>query len=349
MRILTFAEAIKEALDIELGRDPSVYLMGLGVPDPKGVFGTTLDLQRKHGEDRVLDMPTAENGMTGIAIGSAIVGKRPILTHQRLDFALLTMEQIVNQAAKWNYMFGGKANVPLVIRLIIGRGWGQGPQHSQNIQSWFTHVPGLKVVMPTSPHDAKGLMIASIRDNNPVIFLEHRWLHNINGDVPEGDYTVELEKCKIVEEGNDITILTNGYMTLESIKAREYLLEHGINAEIIDVRTLAPLDMETIFTSVKKTGRVITATGDWKSWGYGSEVISRICEELFSDLKSPPARVALPDLPTPTSHALSQHYYPKANKIANVVGKMFNKNINIKEERASTELDVPDKSFTGPF
>jgi len=349
MPVITYAQAINEALDIALATDPSVYLIGLGVPDPRGVFGTTLNLQEKHGAERVLDMPTSENGMTGIAIGSAIVGKRPILTHQRLDFAMLTIEQLVNQAANWNYMFGGQTNVPLVIRVMVGRGWGQGPQHSQNIQSWFAHVPGLKVVMPTTPHDAKGLLLASIRDNNPVIFIEHRWLHNITGEVPEKDYQVPLGKARVVEMGADITLVSTGYMTLECIRAREYLLEHGVEAEIIDVRSLSPFDRETVFESVKKTGRIITINGDWKSWGYGSEVIAQVSEELFSCLKCPPRRISLPDLPTPTSHALAQHYYPRAGSIAQLAGEMLGKQIEVVDDKSSTQLDVPDKSFVGPF
>src|SRR5258708_18997424 len=191
--IQKFHEALLDATDICVARDPNVYLMGLGVPDPKGIFGTTLGLQQKYGPKRVLDMPVSENGMTGVALGSALVGMRPILTHQRLDFALLAMEQMVNQAAKWHYTFGGELKVPMVIRLIIGRGWGQGPQHSQSLHAWFAHVPGLKVVMPATPADAKGLFIASVEDNNPVIFIDHRWLHNITGQVPKGHYTVPIE------------------------------------------------------------------------------------------------------------------------------------------------------------
>src|SRR5438445_2013324 len=202
-RILKFHEALREAADLCLSRDPRVYLIGLGVPDPKGIFGTTLGLQQKFGAQRVLDMPTSENGITGVAIGSAIAGMRPILTHQRLDFALLAIEQMVNQAAKWHYMFGGRMKVPLVIRLILGRGWGQGPQHSQSLHAWFAHVPGLKVVMPATPHDAKGLLIASVQDNNPVVFLEYRWLHGITDHVPAEPYRVELGQARVVTSGRD--------------------------------------------------------------------------------------------------------------------------------------------------
>jgi len=229
-RKLRYCQAVNEAIDQCMAKDPNVYIMGLGVPDPKGVFGTTLGLQEKYGSSRVMDMPTAENGMTGIAIGSALVGMRPIMVHQRIDFFLLAMEQLVNQAAKWHYTFGGKSSVPLVVRLIIGRGWGQGPQHSQSLQAWFAHVPGLKVVMPTTAYDAKGLLISSIEDNNPIVFLEHRWLHNMVDYVPEETYRVELGKCKIMRAGTDITIAALSYMSVEALKAAEHLKKFGIDA-----------------------------------------------------------------------------------------------------------------------
>ena len=227
-RELKFFEALREATDLCMSRDPNVYVMGLGVPDPKGIFGTTLGLEKKYGSNRVLDMPASESAMTGAAMGSALVGLRPILTHQRLDFVMYAMDQIVNHAAKWHYMFGGRAKIPLVIRLVVGRGWGQGAQHSQSLQAWFAHVPGLKVVMPATAHDAKGLLIASVEDDNPVIFIEHRWLHNISGPVPEGIYRVPLGQAKVVREGTDLTIAALSYMTLESVRAAEMLAKEGI-------------------------------------------------------------------------------------------------------------------------
>ena len=229
-RQLKFFEAIREATDQAMERDPAVYIVGLGVPDPKGIFGTTLGLQEKYGTTRVQDMPLSENAMTGVALGSALVGMRPIITHQRVDFALVAMEQMVNQAAKWHYMFGGKAKVPMVVRMIIGRGWGQGPQHSQSLQAWFAHIPGLKVVMPTTAHDAKGLLAAAIEDNNPVVFIEHRWLHNISDEVPEEYYTVPLGSARVMREGNDVTIVGTSYMALEAVRAAEHLRAHDVFA-----------------------------------------------------------------------------------------------------------------------
>ena len=232
-RELKYFQAIHEATDLCLWRDPSVYVIGLGATDPKGIFGTTLGLEQKY-PGRVLDMPCAENGMTGIALGSALVGMRPIMLHQRIDFAVLAMEQLVNQAAKWHYMFGGGASVPMVVRLLVGRGWGQGPQHSQSLQAWFAHVPGLKVVLPSTPQDAKGLLIAAVEDNNPVVFIEHRWLHNISGPVPEGVYRVPLGKARLLRRGRDVTLAAVSHMTLEAHRAAETLAKEGIEAEVVD-------------------------------------------------------------------------------------------------------------------
>ena len=333
-------------------RDPSVYVMGLGVPDPKGVFGTTLGLEKKYGSSRVLDMPTAENGMTGVALGSALVGMRPVMVHQRIDFALLAMDQIVNQAAKWHSMFGGKVKVPLVIRMVVGRGWGQGPQHSQSLQAWFAHVPGLKVVMPATPHDAKGLLIASIEDDDPVIFIEHRWLHNTFGEVPEGFYRVPLGSARVVRPGKDLTFVATSYMVLESLQAAEILGRAGVQAEVVDVRTLRPLDKDLILDSVEKTGNVIIADTGWKTCGFGAEVSAVISEEVFDKLKNPPRRVGMLDQPVPTSQALSPRWYPRAADLVGLACEMLRvpkENLKVQREPAALPLDIPDASFSGPF
>ena len=350
-RELKFSQAINEAIDLCMAKDPAVYVMGLGVPDPKGIFGTTLGLQQKYGVSRVMDMPTSENGMTGVAIGSALVGMRPIMTHQRIDFALLAIEQIVNQASNWHYMFGGKMGVPLVIRMIIGRGWGQGPQHSQSLQAWFAHVPGLKVVMPSTPYDAKGLLIASVEDNNPVVFLEHRWLYDVAGKVPEGVYRVPLGQARVVKQGCDVTIVSTSYMTLEACRAAEVLADDDVKAEVIDVRTLKPLDKTLILESVKKTGRLIVADTGWKTVGFAAEVVAMVSEELMHELKSAPQRIASPDSPTPSSSALARHYYPRAVHIEAAARRMVGINTDkiALDEKTSVEFDAPDMSFTGPF
>ncbi|MFA4915043.1 MAG: alpha-ketoacid dehydrogenase subunit beta [Syntrophales bacterium] len=351
-RELNYAQAILEATDQCMAEDPSVYIMGLGVTDPKGVFGTTLGLKDKHGAKRVLDMPVAENGMTGIAIGSALIGMRPIMTHQRIDFMLLSFDQIINNAAKWHYMFGGKMKVPLTIRLIIGRGWGQGPQHSQSLQAIFTHIPGLKVVMPFTPYDAKGLLVSAIRDNNPVIFIEHRWLYNVTGIVPEEIYAVPLGKARNLKEGKDITIVSSSHMVLETMKAADYLERDSITAEVIDIRTLKPLDNETIINSVEKTGRLLVVDGACHTSGFAAEIIATVTEKAFGYLKSSPQRLTLPDLPTPTSPALANLYYPRTIDIINMARSTFNLPDKTEEElgiKHDQPLDVPDKTFTGPF
>ena len=350
-RQLKFFEAIREAQDLCMAKDPAVYLMGLGVPDPKGIFGTTLGLQEKYGARRVLDTPLSENAMTGVATGSALAGMRPILTHQRLDFALIAMEQMVNQAAKWHYMFGGRSRVPLVVRMIIGRGWGQGPQHSQSLQAWFAHIPGLRVVMPATAHDAKGLLIASIEDDNPVVFLEHRWLHGVSDHVPEGLYRVPLGKARVVRAGGDVTIVASSYMLLESLRAADTLAQAGIQAEVIDLRSLRPLDDAAILESVRKTGRLVVADTGGKAFGVSAEILALVTERAFADLKAAPQRVASPDFPAPTSPALSDGYYPRAGHIAAAVLGMFGRqpSSSLFDVPEGRRLDQPDPSFTGPF
>ena len=355
-RELKYNEAILEATDQAMQMDPSIYLMGLGVPDPKGIFGTLTGMAEKYGPNRVMDMPTSENAMTGIAIGSAMAGMRPIMTHQRVDFFRLALDQLINNAAKWHYMFGKKMSVPLVIRLIIGRGWGQGPQHSQSLQSFFAHIPGLKVVMPASPYDAKGLLISAIEDNNPVVFLEHRWLHEVFGPVPEEYYKVPLGKAKIVQEGSDVTLVACSHMVLESYRAACLLQDEGISVEIIDVRSLKPFDKETILASLKKTGRLIVADPDWKFAGFGAEIIATLVEEGISMFKCTPVRIGFPDRLCPTSWTLSNHFYPTAKHIALEILKMLEKPVRarslleeILKHTIGEPLDVPNKEFTGPF
>ncbi len=351
-REIKFAEAVLEATDQCLAEDPSVYLMGLGVPDPKGVFGTTLGLQEKHGPRRVMDMPTSENAMTGVAVGSAIAGMRPIMVHQRVDFFLLAFDQIINHASKWHYMSAGKTRVPMVVRLIIGRGWGQGPQHSQSLESVFAHFPGLKVLMPATPGDAKGLLVAAVRDDNPVVFLEHRWLHGVFGPVPEEPYAVPIGKARIARPGTDVTLVAAGYMTLESLQAARMLEEDGVSAEVVDLRTLRPLDAGAVLASAEKTGRLVAVDNGWRSFGFGAEIVALAAEKLFGALKAAPARVSPPDVPIPSAWGLSNHYYPTAAHIADAaLGMMGKKPRHRAARRADLDKpqDTPNKAFTGPF
>lgn len=350
-RQLKFFQAIQEGIDVSLAHDSRVYVMGLGVPDPIGVFGTTKGLIEKYGSKRIFDMPISENGMTGIALGSALVGMRPIMTHMRLEFAIPAMDQICNQAAKWHYMFGGQAKAPMVLRMLVGRGWGQGPQHSQSLHNWFAHIPGLKVVMPATPYDAKGLMIASVEDDNPVIFIEHRWLYNIHGPVPEGRYVVPIGEPHLLRQGKDVTIVGSSYTTLDAARAAEQLATEGIDAEVIDLRTIAPLNDAMILESVKKTGRLIVCDQGTMTGGFAAEIVTRATEACFAELKAAPIRITLPDTPTPTTRALSNYYYPTINHVIAAAQKLMGKPAidpwaGILPEH---KLDVPDSSFTGPF
>ena len=351
MSSITFSKAINEALSMALEMDESVICYGLGVPDPKGVFGTTVGLQEKFGDQRVFDMPVSENALTGIAIGASMNGIRPVMTHQRLDFFLLAMDQLVNNAAKWHYMFGSQTPVPITIRLIIGRGWGQGPTHSQNLQAIFAHIPGLKVVMPTMAADAKGLLLSSIFDNNPVIFLEHRWLHNFAGEVPDGDHRVPIGEAKVLKPGSDITLVSMSYMTIEALHAVELLKAEGISCELIDLRTIKPLDWDTVLASVKRTGRLLALDTGVATGSVAGEILARVSMNCFQHLKGAPMRLAVPDFPTPTSRALTKGFYVRSEHIIDKVSEMLGLGIIGEDlvDRGSVPHDVPGEWFKGPF
>jgi pyruvate dehydrogenase E1 component beta subunit len=345
-----YAAAINEALHLAMQIDESVICYGLGVTDPKAVFGTTEKLEARFGPKRVFDTPTSENAMTGIAIGAALNGIKSVVTHQRVDFFLLAMDQLVNGAAKWYYMFGGQNSVPITIRLIIGRGWGQGPTHSQNLQAWFSHIPGLKVVMPTTPEDAKGLLLSAIFDPNPVIFLEHRWLHNAVGEVPQGDFRIPIGKAKLVKTGIDITLVAMSYMTIEALHAANYLQQKGISCEVVDLRSIKPLDWDMVVESVNKTGRLLVLDSGFTTGSVAGEIIARITIEHFKALKSAPARLAMPDVPEPTSFALTKGFYITAADVAKKVLEMLGKNNQIKVDLSEPiPHDIPGNWFKGPF
>jgi pyruvate dehydrogenase E1 component beta subunit len=351
MAEMTFTQAINDALHVAMAADPDVITYGLGAGDPKEVFGTTRGLRARFGDDRVFDMPTAENAMTGIGIGAALYGLRPVLAHQRLDFALLSLDQIINNAAKWHFMFGGRRSVPMTIRMVLGRGWGQGPTHSQNLQAMFAHVPGLKVVMPSSAADAKGLLLSSIFDPNPVIFLEHRWLHNLKGEVPAGDYRLPLGTCNLLSEGGDATIVSSSLMTVETQHALAHLSGHGIACDHIDLRTLSPIDWDSIRQSVRRTGRLLVTDSGSTTGSIAGEIIARVSQDCWSDLRSAPVRLAMPDFPEATSPALTEHYHVRAEHIASSIAKMTGHQIDSGElvRRRVNPHDVPGTWFTGPF
>jgi pyruvate/2-oxoglutarate/acetoin dehydrogenase E1 component len=347
--MINAAQAINEALHLAMEQDSRVLCLGLGVDDPKAIFNTTAGLQERFGAERVFDTPTSENGMTGIAIGAALAGARPVMCHQRLDFFLLALDQLVNNAAKWNYTFGRP--VPLTIRLIMGRGWGQGPTHSQNLQAWFAHVPGLKVVMPSTAADAKGLLLASIFDDDPVVFLEHRWLHFAQGEVPEGDVRVPLGRALVRRAGDAVTIVAASYMVVEALHACRAFEAVGIECELIDLRTVKPLDWPTVFASVRRTGRLLALDSGAASGSLAGEIIARVAMECWSSLKSAPERLALPDCPEPTSYGLTRQFYPGAEQIVARIGAMLGIDRLPLEHLPPRHAhhDVPGAWFSGPF
>ena len=299
--VLTQVQAIKSALDLCMEKYADVILIGEGVPGPNGIFGTTSGLIDKYGPDRVFDMPLSENGMTGVCIGAALSGLRPVLIHQRIEFSLLAMDQLINNAAKWKYVFANQASVPLVIRMIAGTGSGEGAIDIHNLQNLFAHIAGLKVVMPTTPYDAKGMLISAIEDSNPVIFIEHRCLHDRQGSVPDDVYRVALDKAKVIREGTDITIATFSYMSSEAVHAAERLAEHGIEAEVLDMRSLRPLDIDTVKRSLAKTGRLLVADVGHLTNSIATELIGGIIETGFDSLKAAPVRFNARAFPSPTS------------------------------------------------
>jgi pyruvate dehydrogenase E1 component beta subunit len=350
-RQIRYQDAIREAQAQILAADPRAYIIGLGAPGPTGIFGTTKDLQREFGVDRVFDMPSSENAMTGVALGTSLLGRRPIVVHMRVDFALLSMEPLVNQIAKWHYMYGGHMVAPLTIRMIIGRGWGQGPQHSQSLQAWLAHIPGLKVVMPTTAHDVKGMLIAAVADDAPVIVMEHRWLYGVTGVVPEEMYEVPLDQAAVVRSGKDVTLAATSYMTLESLRAADMLSQIGVEADVIDLRSLTPIDLPTLSASIARTGRIVVSDTGHSLFGVCAEVLALVAESCFSQLKSAPRRVGLPHAPTPTSPALADLYYPRALDIARAAAEMLGAAHRLPPEILGEHKwkDTPDPSFTGPY
>ncbi len=319
----SYRDAILEATRSCMETDENVFVLGEGVDDVGGVFGTTQGLIDIFGPERVIDSPLAENGITGVAMGAALAGMRPLLVHMRVDFLPLSLDQIANHAAKWSYMFGGNASVPLTIRAITGRGWGSAAQHSQSLQAIFAHFPGLKVVMPATPYDAKGLLISSLYDNNPVLYLEHRWLYDMTGPLPAEMYRVPIGKANLIREGKDVTIIAISQMVGMAMEAAEDLGADGIECEVIDLRTIKPLDIELIRSSVQKTGRLVVADTAWKEFGVSAEILALALEDrdTFNALKGPAIRVALPDVPTPASHVLEEVFYHGPEDIISAVKK----------------------------
>lgn len=322
-RTLCYGLAINEAMHQMMEADSSVFLIGQGVKSPWYVGNTTQGLLERFGEDRVIDTPVSENGITGAAVGAAIAGMKPVVVHPRIDFMMYAMDPIINEAANWFYMNGGRANVPVVFWGIINRRGEQAAQHSQAFHALFAHIPGLKVVMPATAHDAKGLMVAAIQDPNPVVFVDERLLYGIEGPVPQEIYNVEIGKGCLLKKGKDVTIVAVSLMVHEAVKAAQELISDGINAEVIDLRTIKPLDRELITHSVNKTGRLIVVDVGWQSFGISGEIAALVAEASFGALKAPILRIALPDCPAPASVILENGYYPSARDIVQAVRRIM--------------------------
>ncbi len=321
MAKMKFWQALNQALKMEMERDENVFVLGEDVALYGGTFKVTEGLVEKYGTMRVLDTPIAENSYVGLAVGAALTGLRPVAEVMSIDFASLAMDQIVSSAAKMRYMFGGGCKIPLVIRAPEGTGTQKGAQHSQCLEAWFAHVPGLKVVIPSTPYEAKGLLLASIRDDNPVVFIEHEKLYNISGEVPEDDYTVPIGSADIKQKGDSVTIITYAYMTHLSLEAAGELSKEGINAEVIDLRSLKPIDEETILASVEKTNRAVIVEEDPLTLGIGAEISAIIAEKAFFNLDAPIIRVAGKDIPIPYSKELEKMSVPNTRDIIDAVYK----------------------------
>lgn len=356
-RITSTGDAIRDGLTEVARKDSSVIFLAEGVSDPSSVYGTIAGLGRHIAPERIIEMPVAENALTGVAIGAAMMGKRPVLSFHRVEFALLAMEQIVNNAAKAHYISRGRHRVPIVIRLVIGRGWGQGPEHSQSLESMFALIPGLKVLMPTYPKDAKGMIISAVEDNNPVIVIEHRWCHYAQGQVPDGYYTEPLDGPRAIREGKDLTIVATSYMTLEAMRAAEQLEKLGVSATVFDLRVIRPLLLDKVFSSVAQTGRLITVDTGFRKFGIGAEIVSEVVANCFDKLKTAPVRIGMPDHPTPSSRGLIPGIYPDAARIVRDAGSMLglgkdkieNAVAELIAQRKGLPVDVPDPFFKGPF
>jgi pyruvate/2-oxoglutarate/acetoin dehydrogenase E1 component len=319
-REITYREAVREAMQQAMRQDEEVFLMGEDVGVYGGAFGVSRGMVEEFGEERVVDTPISEAGYVGLCAGAALMGMRPIAEIQFSDFITHCMDQLVNQAAKIRYMFGGEATVPMVVRTPGGAGTGAAAQHSQSLEAWFVHVPGLKVVMPSTPYDAKGLLLSAIEDPNTVLFYEHKLLYNRKGEVPEEPYRVPMGEARVSREGGDVTIVTAGLMHQYVLEAVEALSDAGVEAEVVDLRTLSPMDDGAVLRSVEKTGKLVVVEEDVKTAGWGAEVVSRVVEgESFYALDRAPARVAGADVPIPYNRNLEAHIRPTPEKVVEAV------------------------------
>jgi len=344
---MTYREAVRAALRHELARDPAVFVYGLDVADHRGAFGTTLGLGEEFGPERCFTTPLSEDAMTGFGLGAAINGLRPVHVHQRVDFLVLALNQLANLLSTCRYVSGDELRVPITIRAVIGRGWGQACQHSKSLHSVFAHFPGLKVVLPANPADARGLMISAIRNDDPVIVLDHRWLHDVSGEVPDGEHLVPLGQANILREGSDYTLIGPSWMSIEALLAADLLARiHGLEAEVIDPRTVTPLDEDLLVESVNRTGRCLVADCDWLFCGFSAEVAALISNRCFERLRSPVERLGFEAIPCPSSRVLENRFYPGAEDIIRAVERSLDlKPADLPVE----EFYSYENRFRGPF
>ncbi len=322
IQTITYSDTINKTLDYLLDTDSEVFLIGQGVKSPWYVGSTCNGLIDKFGEERVIDTPISENGVTGISVGASFTGMRPIVVHPRMDFMLYAFDPIINQASNWHYMSGGNSHSSVVFWGIINRGGEQAAQHSQALYSIFAHIPGLKVIAPSTPYDVKGLLISAIRDPNPVVFVDDRWLYHQTGEVPVEEYSIEIGKGIIRRHGQDASIISFSNTMYVSDEAATELGKDGISVDLIDLRSIKPYDKELIAETVKRTGRVVIVDGSWKTGGFSAEISAFISENFFDCLKSPVIRICLPDSPAPASSALEKDYFISSDRIIDAVKKI---------------------------
>ena len=319
---LSFSEALNSAQRQAMELDPSVFVFGLGVDRSGAIFGSTANLVDTFGAKRVFDAPVSEHALTALAAGAANAGLRPVLVHQRIDFTLHTMDQIVNWISLWHFKSAGRSTVPLVIRAVVGKGWGQGPQHAKSLHPLFAHLPGMQVVMPSSPAEAKGLLLASIFSNAPTVFIEGRSLYSMTEQVPDEPYFIRLGKACVHTPGEDVTLVSFGSMMPAALEAAAQAREADVDVEVIDLRTVAPLDIDAICTSVERTGRLVVAEPGWRSFGVAGEIISSIAERIGPELKAAPKRVTWPDSHVPMSTPLEAQFYPTAETVLDAINNV---------------------------
>ena len=323
MPTLTYSAAINEAMGQAMELCPDVIVLGQLVDYKDGIFGTTAGLAERFGTDRVQDFPVAEGVMTSTASGAALAGLRPVLVHQRLDFMLYSMDAIVNWLSLWRFKSNGLSDMPVTIRAIVGKGWGQGPQHSKSLHAWFAHLPGIKVAVPATAYDVKGLLMESIFGESPTIIIENRSLYSMADEVPEIPYKVRFGQATVRRDGKDVTLVALGSMVPISLRAASQLADEGIDVEVVDLRTVSPLDNQSICDSVSKTGRIVVADPGWQSVGVAAEIIASVCQEMGQRLLANPVRICLPDSHTPMSAPLEEQYYPNDADVAGAIRKLI--------------------------